>query len=153
MGGQKARLKFAALSLHPAHILFLDEPTNHLDAESCEALANGLAEFRGGIVAVTHDDLLIYRLIQCSWSDSELLVCQDGCIRRQASLGTHCLNALKDQVRRSEEDTVVDVHRHATYEGGKETPQGVAKQALSKLEKTGSASDANAVGPRGRSQS
>merc|ERR1712139_720588 len=104
-GGQKALLKFAVLSLRPAHILFLDEPTNHLDAHACEVLANALDEFEGGIVAATHDDLLIYRLIQCSWSVSELLVCQGGHVRRQAALGAHCMNALKEEVRKSEIST------------------------------------------------
>merc|ERR1711988_1923146 len=77
-GGQKALLKFAVLSLRPAHVLLLDEPTNHLDAEACKALADALADFKGGIVAVTHDELLMYRLIHCNWSASELLVCRDG---------------------------------------------------------------------------
>jgi len=77
-GGQKSRLKLVALSLHPSHILFLDEPTNHLDAEASEALAKGLSEFQGGIVVVTHDDLLIYRLIQCNWAESQLLTSQGG---------------------------------------------------------------------------
>merc|ERR1719199_1375663 len=71
-GGQKACLKFAKLSLEPAHILFLDEPTNHLDAQACEALINGLSEFTGGIVVVTHDDALIYRLFMPH--ESELVV-------------------------------------------------------------------------------
>ncbi|CAE8693535.1 unnamed protein product [Polarella glacialis] len=102
-GGQKACLKFAMLSLRPAHLLLLDEPTNHLDAEACEALATGLAEFKGGIVVVTHDELLIYRLIHCNWSTSELLVCQDGRLRRERDFGAHCLNALKEQARRAEE--------------------------------------------------
>merc|ERR1711988_1636114 len=79
-GGQKALLKLAVLSLRPAHILLLDEPTNHLDAEACEALANALSEFQGGIVAVTHDELLIYRMIHCNWSSSELLMCRGGLV-------------------------------------------------------------------------
>merc|ERR1719263_1279351 len=101
-GGQKACLKFAALSLKPAHILFLDEPTNHLDAMACEALADGLADFKGGIIAVTHDDLLIYRLIQCNWSQSDLLTCQGGHIQRQAALGSQCLKVLQEELRRTE---------------------------------------------------
>jgi ABC-type Mn2+/Zn2+ transport system ATPase subunit len=101
-GGQKARLKLAVLSLRPAHILFLDEPTNHLDAEACEALAEGLSDFKGGIVVVTHDDLLIYRLIQCNWSRSELLTCHAGRVRCQKEFGGQCLKTLKEQVRRSE---------------------------------------------------
>eukprot|EP00445_Apocalathium_hangoei_P009342 CAMPEP_0203867398 /NCGR_PEP_ID=MMETSP0359-20131031/16494_1 /ASSEMBLY_ACC=CAM_ASM_000338 /TAXON_ID=268821 /ORGANISM="Scrippsiella Hangoei, Strain SHTV-5" /LENGTH=877 /DNA_ID=CAMNT_0050785625 /DNA_START=68 /DNA_END=2701 /DNA_ORIENTATION=- len=101
-GGQKARLKLAVLSLRPAHILFLDEPTNHLDAEACEALAQGLSEFRGGIVVVTHDDLLIYRLIQCNWSQSELLTCHAGKVQCKKDFGGHCLKSLKQTMRQSE---------------------------------------------------
>jgi len=101
-GGQKARLKLAVLSLRPAHILFLDEPTNHLDAEACEALAQGLSEFKGGIVVVTHDDLLIYRLIQCNWSQSELLTCHAGKVQCTKDFGGHCLKSLKQTMRQSE---------------------------------------------------
>jgi len=102
-GGQKACLKFAVLSLRPAHLLLLDEPTNHLDAEASKALAEGLANFQGGIVAVTHDDLLIYRLIHCNWNSSELILCQDGRLRREKNFCAHCLKSLRDEVRRAEE--------------------------------------------------
>eukprot|EP00931_Biecheleriopsis_adriatica_P091124 TRINITY_DN65022_c0_g1_i1.p1 TRINITY_DN65022_c0_g1~~TRINITY_DN65022_c0_g1_i1.p1 ORF type:complete len:811 (+),score=189.78 TRINITY_DN65022_c0_g1_i1:91-2433(+) len=102
-GGQKACLKFAVLSLRPAHILLLDEPTNHLDAEACKALADGLSNFKGGIVAVTHDELLIYRLIHCNWSSSELLLCQDGCLRRERNFSAQCLKSVKEEVRKAEE--------------------------------------------------
>merc|ERR1712151_358340 len=101
-GGQKACLKFAALSLQPSHILLLDEPTNHLDAEACKALAEALADFKGGIVAVTHDELLMYRLIHCNWSASELLVCRAGHIQRVRDFGAQCFNALKEEVHRAE---------------------------------------------------
>merc|ERR1712139_524832 len=106
-GGQKALLKFAVLSLRPAHILFLDEPTNHLDAEACEALAKGLSDFKGGVVAVTHDELLIYRLIHCNWSASELLICREGTVWRERNFGAHCLNALKNEVHKAEEHEAV----------------------------------------------
>jgi ATPase subunit of ABC transporter with duplicated ATPase domains len=102
-GGQKALLKIAVLTLQPAHILFLDEPTNHLDAEACEALAKALSEFKGGIVAVTHDELLIYRLIHCNWSASELLICRGGTVSRTQNFGASCLSALKGEVHRAEE--------------------------------------------------
>lgn len=101
-GGQKARLKLAALSLHPSHVLFLDEPTNHLDAEACEALARGLSQFKGGIVVVTHDDLLIYRLVQCNWAESQLVTARRGEISCRTDFGGHCLKTLKAEVRRSE---------------------------------------------------
>lgn len=103
-GGQKARLKLAALSIRPAHLLFLDEPTNHLDAEACEALANGLSAFKGGIVVVTHDDLLIYRLIQCNWAESQLLTSRKGAISLKREFGGHCLKTLKKELRQSEMD-------------------------------------------------
>lgn len=107
-GGQKARLKLAVLSLRPAHILFLDEPTNHLDAEACEALAEGLSKFEGGVVVVTHDDLLIYHLIQCNWARSELLTCQAGQVQCRKEFGGQCLKSLREQVRRSEAGTLCD---------------------------------------------
>ncbi|CAK0832843.1 unnamed protein product, partial [Prorocentrum cordatum] len=101
-GGQKARLKLAALSLRPSHMLFLDEPTNHLDAEACEALAKGLSEFKGGVVVVTHDDLLIYRLVQCNWAESQLVVARRGEVSCRRDFGGHCLKTLKAEMRRSE---------------------------------------------------
>lgn len=104
-GGQKALLKLAVLSLRPAHILLLDEPTNNLDAEACEALAKALSEFKGGIVAVTHDELLIHRLIHCNWTTSELLICREGTVWRERNFGAQCLKALKSEVHREEEET------------------------------------------------
>mmetsp|Transcript_60019 Transcript_60019/g.107905 ORF Transcript_60019/g.107905 Transcript_60019/m.107905 type:complete len:761 (+) Transcript_60019:113-2395(+) len=101
-GGQKACLKFAMLSLRPAHILVLDEPTNHLDAEACRALADALANFAGGLLVVTHDDLLIYRLIYCNWNSSELLLCRNGCVWNQRHFSSHSLKAFQEVLRREE---------------------------------------------------
>jgi ATPase subunit of ABC transporter with duplicated ATPase domains len=84
-GGQKARLNFAYLSLCPAHILILDEPTNHLDANGMEHLADALSRFEGGVVLVSHDELLIRRLLSSS-EHSELLICSSGAIRHEAGL-------------------------------------------------------------------
>jgi len=88
-GGQKARLNFAYLSLCPAHILILDEPTNHLDADGMEHLADALCRFEGGVVLVSHDELLIRRLLSSS-EHSELLICSDGAIRHEAGLQGLC---------------------------------------------------------------
>ena len=54
-GGQKNRLGLARLLLSQPDILLLDEPTNHLDAESVAWLERFLADYRGTVVAVTHD--------------------------------------------------------------------------------------------------
>jgi sulfate-transporting ATPase len=54
-GGEKRRVALCRVLLEQPDLLLLDEPTNHLDAESVAWLERHLAEFRGTIVAVTHD--------------------------------------------------------------------------------------------------
>ncbi len=54
-GGQQARFQILLLELSGATLLLLDEPTDNLDLHSAEALEEGLAAFRGTVVAVTHD--------------------------------------------------------------------------------------------------
>lgn len=61
-GGQKARVVFAIIALKNPHILVLDEPTNHLDAESVDALILALTQFKGGILAISHDAALVQAL-------------------------------------------------------------------------------------------
>ena len=58
-GGQKARVSFCALQILEPHIILLDEPTNHLDIESIQGLIQGINEYQGGIVMITHDVHLI----------------------------------------------------------------------------------------------
>ncbi len=54
-GGEKRRVALCKLLLQSPDILLLDEPTNHLDAESVAWLENFLKNYKGTIVAVTHD--------------------------------------------------------------------------------------------------
>jgi len=54
-GGEKRRVALCRLLLQPNDMLLLDEPTNHLDAESVAWLERFLKEFKGTVVAVTHD--------------------------------------------------------------------------------------------------
>jgi energy-dependent translational throttle protein EttA len=54
-GGEKRRVALCRLLLQPADMLLLDEPTNHLDAESVAWLERFLKEFKGCVVAITHD--------------------------------------------------------------------------------------------------
>nr|AFD20756.1 ABC transporter superfamily [Streptomyces rimofaciens] len=54
-GGQQARFLILLLELSGATLLLLDEPTDNLDLASAEALEQGLAGFRGTVLAVTHD--------------------------------------------------------------------------------------------------
>jgi len=54
-GGERRRVALCRLLLRAPDLLLLDEPTNHLDAESVAWLEQHLAEYKGTIVAVTHD--------------------------------------------------------------------------------------------------
>ncbi len=54
-GGERRRVALCRLLLSAPDLLLLDEPTNHLDAESVAWLERFLAEYRGTVVAVTHD--------------------------------------------------------------------------------------------------
>ena len=54
-GGEKRRIALCRLLLQEPEILLLDEPTNHLDAESVHWLEHHLAQYKGTVIAVTHD--------------------------------------------------------------------------------------------------
>jgi len=54
-GGEKRRLALCRLLLQEPEILLLDEPTNHLDAESVDWLEQHLKQYKGTVIAVTHD--------------------------------------------------------------------------------------------------
>ncbi len=54
-GGEKRRVAMCQLVLRSPDMLLLDEPTNHLDADSVSWLERYLHEFKGAVVAVTHD--------------------------------------------------------------------------------------------------
>jgi len=54
-GGEKRRVALCRLLLQEPDILLLDEPTNHLDAESVHWLEQHLQQYKGTVIAVTHD--------------------------------------------------------------------------------------------------
>lgn len=54
-GGEKRRVALCRLLLQEPDILLLDEPTNHLDAESIDWLEQHLQQYKGTVIAITHD--------------------------------------------------------------------------------------------------
>jgi len=64
-GGEKRRVAIAKLLLENHDLLLLDEPTNHLDAESVAWLEKYLSDFKGTVVAITHDRYFLEN--SCSW--------------------------------------------------------------------------------------
>jgi ATP-binding cassette subfamily F protein uup len=61
-GGQAKRVALAKVLANPTELLVLDEPTNHLDLTAIAWLERHLAEFRGGLVIVSHDRHLLDRV-------------------------------------------------------------------------------------------
>ena len=66
-GGEKARLTLALITHDAPHLLVLDEPTNHLDIEAREALIEGLAEYAGAVILVTHDRHMVELIADRLW--------------------------------------------------------------------------------------
>ncbi len=64
LGGERRRVALCKMLLQKPDLLLLDEPTNHLDAESVEWLERHLAEYKGTIVAVTHDRYFLDNVAQ-----------------------------------------------------------------------------------------
>lgn len=58
-GGEKHRMMLSKIMMEKGNFLLLDEPSNHLDLEAIIALGEGLFEFTGGVLCVSHDRELL----------------------------------------------------------------------------------------------
>ena len=61
-GGERVRLKLCLLMFQEVNFLVLDEPTNHLDIDSQEVLEEALLDFKGTILAISHDRFFINKI-------------------------------------------------------------------------------------------
>jgi len=66
-GGEKARVSLAKLLVRPGNLMLMDEPTNHLDLISSETLIDALADYRGTMVFVSHNQSFVNRLATKIW--------------------------------------------------------------------------------------
>lgn len=66
-GGEKTRLALSLVALQRPNLMILDEPTNHLDMDSRAALVEGLNDFDGAIVLISHDRRLIETTCDQLW--------------------------------------------------------------------------------------
>jgi len=58
-GGEKHRMMLSKMMLQGGNFLVLDEPSNHLDLEAIVALGEGLLQFEGNVICVSHDRELL----------------------------------------------------------------------------------------------
>jgi len=66
-GGERARVSLAKLLARPGNLMIMDEPSNHLDIASSEALIDALAEYKGTLIFVSHNQSFINRLATKIW--------------------------------------------------------------------------------------
>lgn len=62
-GGQRMRVALAVALFRKPDVLILDEPTNHMDSTTVKALCDALDTYQGSIIAVSHDEAFINRVI------------------------------------------------------------------------------------------
>ena len=106
-GGQKARVVFASLALQRPQVLMLDEPTNHLDMESVQALIDGVKQFQGGVVMVSHDARLIAE------TECDLWVCEGW---EAVAAGRKGVRVEKRGFDRFRDDTLAEIEQRAAAE-------------------------------------
>jgi ATP-binding cassette, subfamily F, member 3 len=60
--GEKSRLNLLKVLIEKPNLLLLDEPTNHLDVDACEIIENAFLNYKGAILAVSHDMYFINKI-------------------------------------------------------------------------------------------
>lgn len=87
-GGEKVRCMLSRMMLSGANVLLLDEPTNHLDLESITSLNNGLINYEGTLLFVSHDHQFIQTI-----ANRIIEITPNGLIDRRMSYDEYLENA------------------------------------------------------------
>lgn len=109
-GGEKARLSLAKLMLQESNTLILDEPTNHLDLDSKEVLENGLDNFPGTIMFVSHDRYFINRI-----ATKVIDISADGAVEYLGDYDYFLEKKLEQEEIRAEQEQAITI-KHAIFE-------------------------------------
>jgi ATP-binding cassette subfamily F protein 3 len=118
-GGERSRVLLGKIIAKPCNLLLLDEPTHHLDIESIEALIDALEDFSGGIILVTHSELILHRL-----NLDKIIVC--GPSKQSLFLGSY-----DDFLEKKgwEEEKKTPLEKKSQSSGRRERAEWVAKRA------------------------
>ena len=124
-GGERARLKLAAICLANSNTLVLDEPTNHLDLATKEILEEALSEYTGTIIMVSHDRYLLNKI------PDKIIELHDKTLTEYKGnydnyLRLTALNKIPTDEKKTEEKVITENNK--TYNRGKEARRQEAKR-------------------------
>jgi ATP-binding cassette subfamily F protein 3 len=129
-GGEKARLRLAAVFLEGYDVLILDEPTNHLDMETVEIMGSSLAEWGGTLIFVSHDRSFVNNLATMIWQVKEGAITKyNGNYEEYVWSLQHHADQTKEQNTEAITQTV------STYAGDEKTRKRELYQARKELNK------------------
>lgn len=128
-GGEKTKLSLAKILYRPANLMIFDEPTNHLDIESIEALEEGLSNYHGTLLVVSHDREFLDHVV------NHVFDIADGRLNRY--LGNYSDYAEKRQVTTTGRKVASD-EKKASYEEFKEKSRKISryKKRLKQIKET-----------------
>ena len=137
-GGERARVALALLALRPANLLVLDEPTNDLDVESIEALEDGLEEYEGTVILVSHDRAFLRELATRVWAfDGQRIEDYSGTFaewEQQRAERTAVARTPRTQEGGADRTTRTEVRKAAATRREAEESRRVAKREAEALE-------------------
>ena len=141
-GGERRRVALCRLLLSAPDLLLLDEPTNHLDAESVAWLEKHLEDYKGTVVAVTHDRYFLDNV--AGW----ILELDRG--HGLPFKGNYSSWLEQKQVRLAQEERQESARRRTIereLEWVRENPKGRRKKAKARLEQLRAAARGGAQRP------